>query len=148
MTNEQKKDYALLIYTAEPTATQKEIAQRVGVSEQSMSKWAKEGAWDKMRRSRLATRQAELNNAYLQLEELNRNIMSRPEGERVPSSKEADVQVKLASQIRSLETQTSAADVMDVGMAFIEFVRQIAPEKSAEVLALYDGFMKQVIQRA
>lgn len=148
MTNEQKKDYALLIYTAEPTATQKEIAQRVGVSEQSMSKWAKEGAWDKMRRSRLATRQAELNNAYLQLEELNRNIMSRPEGERVPNSKEADVQVKLASQIRSLETQTSAADVMDVGMAFIDFVRQIAPEKSADVLTLYDGFMKQVIQRA
>lgn len=148
MTNEQKKDFALLIFTAEPTASQKEIAQRVGVSEQTMSKWAKEGAWDKMRRSKLASRQNELANAYLQLEELNRVIMARPEGERIPNTKEADVQVKLASQIRTLETQISTADVMDVGIAFIDWVRQIAPEKSADVLMLYDSFMKQVLARA
>lgn len=143
MTRDQQRDFARTLFITDASATQKEIAERVGVSEQTMSKWAKEEGWDKMRRSRLATRQHELANAYIQLENLNRIIMSRDEGERYPNNKEADIQVKLASQIRNLETQLSVADMMDVGMHFCEHVRQVAPEMISPILDLYDSFMKK-----
>lgn len=147
MTKDQQKDFARTIYITEPGTTQKEIATRVGVSEVTMSTWAKNENWDKLRRSRLATRQHELANAYIQLENLNRIIMSREEAARYPNNKEADIQVKLASQIRNLETQLSVADMMDVGIHFCDHVRQVAPEKAAEVLDLYDSFMKTMLKR-
>lgn len=148
MTNEQKRDLARLIFMSEPTSTQKEVAARVGVSEQTLSKWAKEEKWDKLRRSKLATRQQELNNAYLQLEELNRLIMSRPEGARFPDSKEADTLLKLSAQIRNLETKLNMTAIMDVGIHFVDHVRSVAPEKAADVLSLYDFFMKSIVTRA
>ena len=147
MTIDQKKDFARTIYLHEPTLTQKDIAKRANVTEHTIGNWIKAEGWDKMRRSNLATRQKELANAYLQLEELNKKIMGREEGERVPNNKEADIQVKLAPQIRQLETQLSASDVMDVGISFIEHVRQVAPEKAAETLDLYDSFLKKVVKR-
>ena len=113
-----------------------------------MSKWVREENWEKLRRSKLATRQQELGNAYVQLEELNRMIMSRPEGERFPNNSEADILSKLANQIRTLETQLSVADVMDVGMHFIDHVRSVAPDKVTDALALYDSFMKATLSRA
>lgn len=147
MTNEQKKDFARLIYLSEPTATQKEIAERADVSEQTLSKWVKAEGWEKLRRSRMVTRQQALSDAYEQLEELNARIKARPEGERYPNNKEADIQVKLASKIRTLETELSVAAVMETGMAFVEHVRSTAPEHTTTVLALYDSFMKTTLNR-
>lgn len=147
MTNEQKKDFALLIYLNETSATQKEIAQRVEVSEQTISKWVKTENWEKQRRSKMVTRQKALDNAYEQLENLNATIMARPEGERIPNNKEADVQVKLASQIRTLETELSNVVVMEIGMKFIDHVRNVAPENTTLVLNLYDNFMKTQLAR-
>lgn len=147
MTNEQKKVFALLIYLNETSATQKEIAQRVEVSEQTISKWVKTENWEKQRRSKMVTRQKALDNAYEQLENLNATIMARPEGERIPNNKEADLQVKLASQIRTLETELSNVVVMEIGMKFIDHVRSVAPENTTLVLNLYDNFMKTQLAR-
>ncbi len=148
MTNEQKKDLARLMYVSEPTSSQKEVASRVGVSEQTMSKWVREDQWDKLRRSKLASRQQELANAYLQLEELNTKIMARAQGSRFPDSKEADTLLKLSAHIRNLETKMNVAVIMDVGIHFVDYVRSVAPDKSADVLDLYDSFMKHVVARS
>lgn len=147
MNKEQQKDFARTLYLTDTGASQKELAQRVGVSEQTMGKWIEKEGWAKLRRSKLATRQKELANAYEQLERLNMVIMSREEHLRFPNNKEADIQVKLASQIRQLETQLSVADVIDVGMHFVQHVRQVAPDKTTEVLELYDSFLKTLLRR-
>lgn len=147
MNRDVQKDFARTLYLTDSTATQKEIAQRTGVSEQTLSKWVNADGWDKLRRSKLASRQNALSNAYDQLENLNRVIMAREEDQRFANAKEADTIVKLSAAIRQLETQLSVADVMDIGMHFVQHVRQVAPEKTQDVLDLYDSFIKATLKR-
>ena len=45
---QQLRDYAKLLYTKEKI-TQKEIAARVGVSEVTISKWAKLDSWESLK---------------------------------------------------------------------------------------------------
>lgn len=147
MTRDQQRDFALTLFLTEQTATQKEIAQRTGVTEKTLSKWVTTEGWHKLRRSKLASRQTALSNAYDQLEALNALIAQREEGHRFPNAKEADTMVKLSATIRQLETQLSLSDVMDVGIHFIEHVRQINPEHVTESLELYDSFIKTMMKR-
>ncbi len=147
MTNEQKKEFALMLFLHEKGITQKEIAARAGVSEVTVSTWSKKDNWEKMRRSTLITRQKQLGRAYEQLDELNGIIEQRPEGQRFANNKEADIMVKLGAHIRTLETELSVADVVDVGINFMEYVRQNAPEKSTETVLLFDGFVKSILAK-
>ena len=50
-----KKEWAKELYIR-GEHTQKEIAEKIDVSEQAMVRWVHEGAWDKERRTLLATK--------------------------------------------------------------------------------------------
>jgi transcriptional regulator with XRE-family HTH domain len=140
----QKKDYAKMLFVREHLS-QKEISQRVGVSEQTMSKWANSENWDKLKKSLLITKQEELGNLYEQLTELNALIKNRPEGQRFANHKEALILDKLTAAIRQMETETSIADVVDVSMKFGDYVRIAAPEKVKDVTELQDSFIKSML---
>lgn len=144
MTIEQKKEFAKLLYVRE-RLTQKEVAERTGVSEPTMSKWVREGSWERLRRSLLVTKQEQIARLYDQLEALNDEIGKRDL--KVPNNKEADVISKLTAAVRSLETEVSIGEVVEVGMEFCDYVRQHAPEKIGDVVALFDGFIKTTIKR-
>ena len=73
---EQKKEWAKLLYTRE-RLTQKEIAERTGISAVTINKWIREYAWNKLKQSMLVTRETQLNRLYMQLDELNTAIMER-----------------------------------------------------------------------
>ena len=47
---------------ATSTRTQKEIAEMVGVSENTLTKWVAEGGWEKLRAARLSTPAAVIDN--------------------------------------------------------------------------------------
>lgn len=138
-----KKEYALLLF--KQGVTQKEIAQRVGTTEQTLSKWAKDGKWDALRKSLLVTRQEQLGNLYEQLSELNTNIKSKPEGQRFANSKEADVLVKTTGAIRQLETETSVSDVVDVSIKCLNWLRGVEPAKAKEQAEIFDAFIKSLL---
>jgi transcriptional regulator with XRE-family HTH domain len=144
----QKQEHAKLLYTVQGVTVQKELAERVGVSAQTINKWvnADEKLWDRMRESILITKEAEIRRLYMQLTELNDVIMSREKGKRFANSKEADVLSKLSKSIKEMETETSLAEVMEVLKNFLVFVRQQDVELSKTITTLADQFIKSHIK--
>lgn len=147
-TMQQKKDYAKLLYTIEGVTMQKELAQRVGVSVQTINSWvnAEDKLWDRIRSSMIITKEVELRRMYMQITELNDNIMKRPVGQRFSDSKEADILIKLTSAVRQLETDTSISEVIEVMKNYIGFVRTIDLATAKEITALADQYIKSLIK--
>ncbi len=144
MNKDQQKEFAKLLYVRE-RLTQKEVASRTEVSEQTMSKWVNEGGWERLRKSLLVTKSEQVGRLYEQIEKLTSSIDQREVG--WADSKEADVLTKLTAAIRNLETEINIGERVEVGMEFCDFVRAHAPEKSAEVVTLFDSFIKSMLKR-
>ena len=143
---QRKYDHAKLLYTVEGVTVQKELAERVGTTPQTINKWIKDEAWENLRASVIITKDAELHRFYMQITELNDSIMNRPKGQRFANSKEADALVKLTGAVRQLETDTSVADTIEVLKNFINHIRQDDYEKAKEVTNLADVFIKSIIK--
>lgn len=143
---QRKYDHAKLLYTVEGVTVQKELAERVGTTPQTINKWIKDEAWENLRASVIITKDAELHRFYMQITELNDSIMNRPKGQRFANSKEADALVKLTGAVRQLETDTSVADTIEVLKNFINHIRQDDYEKAKEVTNLADIFIKSIIK--
>jgi DNA-binding XRE family transcriptional regulator len=145
MKREEKKDWARLLYTREKI-TQKEVAERVGITAKTMCSWVREENWDKLRQSIIVTKEEQLRRIYMQIEELNTSIMSKPEGERFANSKQADTMNKLASAARKLETEASIADIIEVSKRIITWIRQNDFEKAKEISNIIDAFIKDQLK--
>lgn len=142
----QKKEWAKLLYVNE-RLTQKEAAERADVSAVTINKWVKEGEWDKLRQSMLVTREAQLSRMYLQLDALNTAIMTREEGQRFPSSKEADTMSKLANAIKTMETEASIADIVEVSKRLLNWLRPVDPVKAKDFAQVIDDFIKDALKK-
>lgn len=141
----QKKEYAQHLY-CEGVLSQKAIAEKVGVSEKTMSKWAKDENWERLRKSLLISKQEQLAMLYDQVDEINKSIRKKPEGERFANSKEADILSKLTASIEQLEEETNISDVVEVCKRFITFLQKHDFEKSKEVVDLCDAFIKDCLK--
>lgn len=142
LTNKQKRDFARTLFIKE-NLTQQEIADRVGVSRQSLSRWIKDDKWEEMKASLTLTREQQIASLHRQVQELNNTILSREEGQRFATSAEADTITKLATAIKKLETDTGLSDIISVGVRFLDYLRPIDPEKTREFTRLWDGFVKE-----
>lgn len=143
---QRKYDHAKLLYTVEGVTVQKELAERVGVSLQTINKWVNGEAWESYRASVIITKEAELHRLYAQVTELNDHITDKPKGKRFADSKEADTLTKLTAAIRQLETDTSVADTIEVLKKFINHLREDDYEKAKEVTALADIYIKSILK--
>ena len=139
--NSQKKQWAQTLYLRE-NLTQLEIAERVGVSRVTVSKWVRDGKWEEQKAGITLTRQEQVANLYRQVAEINRTIATRHEGERFPNSKEADILGKLSAAIRNMEQETGIADIISVMTAFVEWLRPLDLDKAKEVMRMADDFIK------
>jgi DNA-binding XRE family transcriptional regulator len=134
----QEKEYAKSLYIG-GGLTQKEIAERVSVTEKTLAKWIKEGKWDNLKKSLLTTKENQLSFLYDQLDFLNTDISKRDF--KVAVGKEADTIIKLTASINRLETETSIGDIVEVARNFIEFVRQQDSELAKVITNLFDVFI-------
>lgn len=141
LSNSQKKEWAQTLYLRE-NLTQAEIAERVGVSRVTISNWIKAGKWEEHKAGITLTRQEQVNNLYRQVAEINRNIASRPDGQRFPSSKEADILGKLSAAISKMEQETGIADKISVLSDFINWLRELDTEQARPITALADSYIK------
>lgn len=146
LTIAQKKEWAQLLITKEGYA-QKDAAVKVGVSAVTINKWYKEGNWERLKQSMLITRQEQLSRLYMQLDELTTAIRNKPAGERFANSKEADTIAKLAGAIKTMETEASIADVVEVSKRFLTWLRPFSPTKAIEVAGLFNDFIKDILKR-
>jgi uncharacterized protein YjcR len=145
MTNKQKQTLAKLLYVRGVITHQKELAERVGVREATVSGWKKKGNWDRLKRSLLVTRQEQLGHLYGQLEELSTAISGKPEGERYANSKQGDIYAKLTAAIGKLESELSVQQVIDVMMRFNEFIAKADLEDAQRIIDYQDAFIKSLL---
>jgi transcriptional regulator with XRE-family HTH domain len=143
-----KKEHAKLLFTQEKLS-QKEIAEKVNVSEQTITKWvnANNGEWKRLRQSLIVTKKEQLSRIYEQIDEITQEIQKREEGKRYVNSKEADILVKLTAAAKNLETDASVSVVIEVAMKFLDYVRPIDLEKAKEISGYFDSYIKDLLKR-
>jgi DNA-binding XRE family transcriptional regulator len=127
--------------------TQKEAAEIVGVTPITMNKWFKKFNWESLRRSMLATRTAQLERLYMQLDELNTHIMNREAGKRFADPKEADTISKLTTSIQRLETDASISDIVEVAKRLGDWMRSQNHPDTLHVVNICNDFIKDLLKR-
>jgi DNA-binding XRE family transcriptional regulator len=145
LTNKQKRDWAQLLFTKE-TITQKEVAERVGVSAQTMNKWVREGKWEELKVSVTITKEEQLKNLYRQLAEMNKAIAEREGGKRFATASEADTISKLAVAIEKMESDIGLADIISTFRSFLTWIRGFDLEQAQQLTSLCDSFIKSRIR--
>lgn len=141
LTNTQKKEWAKTLFLRE-NLTQQEIADKVGVSRQTVNRWSQAEKWEEQKVGITLTRQQQVANLYRQVAEINRVIAERPEGERFANSKEADILGKLSAAISKMEQEVGIADMISVLTDMINWLRQLDVEKAKEFTRLADAYIK------
>lgn len=141
----RKKEYAKLLYTKQGVTVGKELAERVGTSAQTISKWINKEGWESLRACLVITKDEQLRRLYGQLIELNDYIEGREAGSRYASGNEADTIIKLTKAIKQLETETSIADATEVLTNFVIHIRQDDFETAKLVMDMGDAYIKSLM---
>jgi hypothetical protein len=141
---DEKKNHAKLLYTKE-LLTQKECAQRAGVTEKTMGKWVEQYNWNKERAALTITREQQLSMLYNQLNEINNDIAGREEGKRYATSKEADIIGKLGSTIKKMENDAGIAEVIAVFTKFLRYLIKVNPDLAKTICKHQDDFLKTLL---
>ncbi len=130
-----------MLFTRE-NITQKEVAARVGVSVQTMTKWVAEGKWEELRISITITKEEQLKSLYRQLGEINNLIAEREEGRRYATSAEADIISKLASAIEKMESDIGLADIISTFRGFLVWMRGFDLVEAQRLSPVFDAYIK------
>ena len=146
LSNAQKKEWAQLLFTKE-NITQKEIAERVGISEVTMSRWVKAGNWESLKVSITITKEEQLKNIYRQLAEINKSIAERPaeEGNRYATPAESDTINKLATAINKMETDIGLSDIIATFQGLLAWLRTFDVPEAQRIATILDGYVKTKI---
>ena len=141
ISRQQQKEFARTLYLRE-NLTQAEIAERVGVSRQTVIRWVGAEKWDELKASISMTAEEQIRNLQRQVIEINNSILNRESGNRYANAKEADTIVKLTTAINKLQTEAGIHEIVGVGAAFVDFMRPIELEKAQVFTRLFDAFIK------
>lgn len=141
ITNEQKKALAKDIYLL-GQYTFEEVAEKVGSTRQTVSKWCKDGQWDELKAGMTVSREQILKGLYNQVDEINKAIQAKDKGERYASPSQADTLAKLSAAIRKMEMDTGISELVSAGIRFAEWLRPFNMEKTKEFVGLWDAFLK------
>ena len=100
---------------------QKEIAQRVGVSQQTLSKWKDDGGWELKRVARTVSRDQIINKTLMKINELLDN----------EEDFNGDEFAKLSSQLEKIKSGYTMDDVADILTKFGDYIiEQSASDKA------------------
>lgn len=136
-----KKSIAKSLYM-DGNYTQEEIADKVGSTRQTVSRWIKAESWDTLKASLSITPAQIISQWNRQIVEINKKINERPEGERFANTKEADALSKLAGAIKKLEADIGVTDCVSVAMRFLSWLRPLDIETAKQFNNLFDAFIK------
>ena len=132
-----EKDLAKILFVNEGV-TQKEIAERLNLTEKTVSKWVKEGEWDKLKTSMLVTKDNQLTALYRQLENLNGEIATRPIVRDIPAKLLSPVKLRDADGGERLENPVYNAEDFPVK------VRNFPTSKEADMISKLTTAIKRL----
>lgn len=175
------KNLAETIYLSDDVLSQKDVAEKVGITEKTLGKWIAQYGWSEKRKSLLVTKKSQLVNLYNQLEKLNDEIRTRPlvrdvplslkkpikikDGKvesihyptyneldypikfsNFPTSSEADIISKITAAIKKLETETNVGEIIETGIAFLNFIKPHNLEFAKQFSGYFDTFIQTKIK--
>ena len=141
--NDNKRQIARTLFV-QGGMTQKEIASKLEVTEQTISRWAKKDHWDELKKNLMSGKQEILRSLYTELQKLQTII---EENGGVADSKQADIRRKLITDIRQLETRYSVSQTVQVGMGFCEFLKEIDFELAGKISQYFQAFIDEQIEK-
>jgi len=133
---QDKKDLAKLLFMS-GDITQKEIAERVHITEKTLGNWIKTGNWGKLKKSLITSKGDQLRRLYDIMAALTTAIEKTDYGD----TKLADMMIKYTAAIRNLETETSAGQMFETGMQFISFVDKDNHNLAKDITNYFDAFI-------
>lgn len=142
ISKKQEQEYARILYVSE-RLTQKDIAERTGVTEKTITKWIANENWDKLRKSLLTTRQSQLVHWYNQLEAINIAIEERGN---IPTNSEADTMSKITSNIQKLEVEISLGEYVQVTKKLLEFIQTVDLDAAKMLTKYADEFINSKLK--
>ena len=112
-----------------------EIADQLGVSRQSVSKWCSTDGWKEARAAKNISRPELVNKLLLAIDNLIAQVNESGDPEAIGAL--ADKLSKLSSTIEKLDKKANVIDAIEVFMAFskwIEYRSSIDPELTPELI--------------
>ncbi len=129
--NTDKKEFAEALYMQ--GTPQNAIAEKVGASANTISKWVKEGGWAEKRAAQTLTRKEVVNNV---LRSINRLAEKLGESDDLSkASGVADQLAKLSATVSKLDKEASVVDFIECFMAFgrwLDYQAETDPDITAE----------------
>lgn len=122
----QKYEYAYLLYMKK--VPQKVIAERAGVSQQTLVKWKEDGGWELKRVAKTVSRDQIVNKVLVKINDMLEN------GDEF----NADEFSKAASQLKKLQTGCTMDDIADILTGFGDWMI----EQSATDKGITTGFIQ------
>ena len=141
--NDNKRQIARTLFV-QGGMTQKEIASKLEVTEQTISRWAKKDHWDELKKNLMSGKQEILRSLYTELQKLQTLIK---ENDGVADSKQADIRRKLITDIRQLETRYSVSQTVQIGMDFCEFLKEIDFNLAGKISQYFQAFIDEQIEK-
>lgn len=148
LTTTQKKELAKALYLDTNNRLNiQELAAKVGVSRNTMSKWINSEKWDELKVGITIMPSEQIKMWNRQIMEINNNIASRPEGQRFATNAESDTIVKLSTAIKKMKTDANIADVIGVSIEFVQFIGKFDFDLSKKVAECFDKFIAQKMDK-
>lgn len=146
---EDKKDYARLLYMQ--GEQQKVIAEKVGVSAQTITKWVNVGGWVEQRAAQNITRPELVNKLLRTVDKMIETVNDSDDPDAANGL--GDKLAKFAATIEKLDKHTSIVDVIEVFMAFskwlqfqAEFDEDITPELLKTINKYHNLYINYLMQ--
>ncbi len=125
---------------------QAEIADQLGVSRVTVSKWCVQGGWKEARAAKSITRPELVNKLLLTIDSLIDNVNKSDDPTLIGSL--ADKLSKLSSTIEKLDKKASVIDAIEVFMAFNRWIQDQAcydPEITPELIKAINKYQNKFL---
>lgn len=137
----ERKEWAKELYLT-GHFNQKQIAEKVGCTEKTISKWIRAEEWEDLKANFLITKPQILKQTYAQINAIHEVIQGREKGAQFATTGEADILSKLSASIKNLEQDLSISQVIDVFVEFTNWLKKVDVDSAKAFIQLQDGYIK------
>lgn len=141
---ERKKSLGRSLYLSGMELT--EIADQLGVSRVSVSKWCSAGGWKEARAAKNITRPELVNKLLLAIDNLIEQVNASGDPEAIGTL--ADKLSKLSATIEKLDKKANVIDAIEVFMAFNKWIQDQAcydPEITPELIKAINKYQNKFL---
>lgn len=146
---DEKKEFARVLYMS--GEQQKVIAEKVGVSKQTVNRWVAEASWDKLRAAKNVTRPELVNKVLRTIDKLLEKVLESEDDDDVFDGL-GDKLAKFASVIEKFDKKANVVDAIEVFIAFGKWLQhraasdeELTPELIKAINKYQDLYVSEIL---